>query len=227
MSITSLDTAIVELINDTDIDNYLRCMFWQKCKQLSQSYQDRRRIFSLLKDELSDAFDRWKANFNQSVTIQDRWSQKLQNLKENSITRDEYYDMDTSYNVFLITFWIQYRHHQNILIDETLSIKDDLDNNREKCLITEFWRCVCEDGAEDGLTIREYEDRFEEEIWHDDWDGHLVLSKKTIDKRNLFREEYHTIPFKPIHEELLYSIDVLTWFQNEAKRAEQDFNSMA
>ena len=50
--------------------------------------------------------------------------------------------------------------------------------------------------------------------------------RRTIWKRDLFREEFHTIPFKPIHNELLYSPDLPLWYTNRCNEAKEHFDSL-
>ena len=77
--------------------------------------------------------------------------------------------------------------------------------------------------------FREYEDRYEEDITeaYSGYDSHPEVIRRTVWKRDLFREEFHTIPYRPIHLELLYSLDTPSFLQNEARIAHRHFRDLA
>ena len=76
------------------------------------------------------------------------------------------------------------------------------------------------------IAIEESEDRYIE--MYPRWENNEIaeIESRVIYKRDLWREELHTIPFKPIHEELLYSPDLPVFFQNEARKAHEHFKNL-
>ena len=51
------------------------------------------------------------------------------------------------------------------------------------------------------------------------------MNEKTIWKRDLWKAELHTIPFQPIHEELLYGVSQVKSFDNEYMKAKRHFET--
>lgn len=87
------------------------------------------------------------------------------------------------------------------------------------------------------VIIEEYEDRYIER--YPRWEQYTPISfpdcisykiadmeTRTIWKRDLWREELHTIPFKPIHLELMYSPALIGRLENEATKAKVHFESL-
>lgn len=93
------------------------------------------------------------------------------------------------------------------------------------------------------VILEEYEDRYVEKypVWEaydctilDEWGierdvvryNIIEMESRTIWKKDLWKNELHTIPYRPIHLEMLYSPDLPLFFQNEVKKARDHFDAL-
>ena len=67
-----------------------------------------------------------------------------------------------------------------------------------------------------------------EERMDDEMARHKIIEMKanTIWKRDLWKNELHTQPFKSIHLEILYSPDLPAWYMNKCREAKEHFESL-
>lgn len=104
--------------------------------------------------------------------------------------------------------------------------KNDEGEPFESCSVV---RVNWDSRARRSVIMREYADRYEEIICNDDYVGYLsndsTKETKVTYKRDLFRKE----TLQPLHEELLYSLDItekFPHFVNEAIRVKEHYESM-
>ena len=107
----------------------------------------------------------------------------------------------------------------------------------------EVWKYEAPAGCYCRVIVEEYEDRYVEKFpqwkrreykatnWNLEVYDRVIyemsdMETRTIWKRDLWREELHTIPFKPIHLELLYSPNLIGLLENEATKAKVHFDSL-
>ena len=248
--------ALQTLTKNEEIDDHLRGMIMQEYNQHSWSHL--RRIFNNVYVHVLTEIDRWKfevrgehnedEEMRRVYEVTDKWERRMTRFQMRKIyeadhewqmrtikrrmhlvDRDEDYDIKDG--VAILTWSGQYTYINGGLIEECLYTEDERDNKGEAHIITFMIRSIYregEDTLESTVEIRDYEDRYEEEITkeHLEDNKHPEVIRRTIWKRDLFREEFHTIPYRPIHGELLYSLDLPIWFENEAHRAKEHFKSL-
>ena len=73
------------------------------------------------------------------------------------------------------------------------------------------------------VDVEELEDRYIERYPRWENDEIAEMEMRTVWKRDLWRDELHTQPFKTIHQELLYSPDLPLWYYNQCREAEKHF----
>ncbi len=214
--------AIITLTKDEEIDAYLRKRFWRSYECVSMS-GDHRTIFAQIVREIQEANHIMLSEIGEDYAT--KWLQRVDELQRNAIIRWENYSIIDG--ITTLTSYGQYTYCDGLITERFVTYKNN------KYVMTTMWReryprlnpgisILTSD-----IKIREYADYYEEEITmkhheHGDYD----YIKRTIYKRDLFREEYHTIPFQPVHQEMLYSLDVPKWYQNEARRAQGHFESL-
>ena len=209
----------VTLITDDEIDQYIRGMFWKRCQDESSCTIAYTMTFLHV---FADLYHAIHGVANQIPTQQERWFKRLVELRNNSVIRVENYDIKGG--ILLLKSYNQYTYDK-WLVEESVFIKDEHD----KCVIRLIHRVCKEQGVlAHHVKISEYGDRYEEEITNEHFENNRnsEVIRQTVWKRDLFREEYHTIPYRQIHNELLYSLDLPLWFENEARRAKKHFETL-
>ncbi len=162
-----------------------------------------------------------------------RWIGRTLELQKNSIIRNEYCNIKDGIPLLIRSTQFSYNQYP---IRVLLTTSEDYDDDAEEAYtLTEVRRVMSilrSNGDYDFLTsnveVREYEDRYEEDITeaYSGYDSHPEVIRRTVWKRDLFREEFHTIPFKPIHLEMLYSPDLPLWYKNRCSEAKEHFDSL-
>ena len=216
----NLEEAMRTLTTDDEIDTYIREKFWEKCKQLDRWRRHHYVIIDTIIQQIRVTINHFGLKLITSDPIEDRWVERAEKLHQNAIIRQEDYDVIDG--IGLLTRLGQYTYRDDRLIYEQWTTVDD-----KGCITTIMQRTKCTYGTANlvsDVEIREYEDWYSETIAmeHPQFQEHEVVNR-TIYKRDLFREEYHTTPFRPVHDEMLFSPDVPTWYINEAKRAKEHY----
>ncbi len=185
--------------------------------------------------------------------VEDRWLGILLSLQEYIVIRGEEYNIREG--TAILTWSGEYRYEGVTSLEEQISIKDhpqkcvitlirrssNLGAIRERRIkITEYEDRYDEEITKDFIVkdiltniraIRPANVGVFCKALKDPTGRHRPIRKpgviqRTVWKRDLFREEYHTIPYQSIHNELLYSLDLPLWFENEARRAKEHFKSL-
>ena len=250
-----LIVALQTRITDEEIDQYLRMMVRTLIQNdYTEAWMYRRTIFDQIHVQVSYTLGRWETEgriycanrgetFEDETRIEeaeDRWHERMTRLQMNSIVRQEDYNIING--VVLLKWSGQYTYNSVESIRECFHTEENHDVEREEHIRTCVLRIIYKESRDplwkntrtsdisrSNVVIRDYEDRYEEEIMKD----HSYRNKypevicRLIWKRDLFREELHTIPYRPVHLELLYSLDLPVWFKNDARRAEEHFKSLA
>ncbi len=226
-----IEKAILTLTKDVEIDNCLRETFWDLCIQLPWWRRHHNEIFADIVHQIRDAGRTLRQVTEEpdghvmirAITIEGRWVARMKELHRNAIVREENYDIVDG--IATLKWWGQFASCEDGVIHDYLVTQQNNERITTNVYQTKYtqgkWVTMSE------IEIREYDDRFEEIITIDHPEYHDYEEiRRVIFKRDLFREEYHTIPFLPIHLEMLYSLDVPKWFINEARRAHGHFESL-
>lgn len=182
--------------------------------------------------------------------IRNRWVARLNNLIENVIDRYEEYDLirppnnvaqliycyeksndvDKEVHVYMsITAFNQehlmvmpledkwptdYRYHDINVKRENLNLHDKYGDFKEIIFFKREIDPYSEDTVVSQVAIIEYDDRIVEMIDTEPY--------RTTYKRDLFRGDL----FRPIHNEMLYSLDTPSWYLNDARKAQRHFATL-
>ena len=211
MGHVSIDDAMTILTSDMEIDNYLREMFRQKCQSAWLGYHCR--IFWSLDDDIHDGI--MKCNSDETK----EWLERLDVLMKNSVIQQEEYDIIDG--VVLLKTRMESTYNEGNLVKH-LTIDKEKDHSAVTMLRIDSKYLISE------VRIIEYDDYYEEMIDTRNPKSHNdTTCVKLTNKRELFREEYHTMPFRPVHNEMLYSLETPKWYMNEARRAQGHFESLS
>ena len=229
----SIEQSMLTLTIDDEIDQYLRDMFWKECRCKVKYKQPHKTLFSKIREivGIRRPEDIWFERSSQRISapmarkVQLRWLRRLNELEKDSIIMREDYEVKNCATI--LTWSGHYTYSCNRYNKEIISIKDN-DDISITTLIHEEIDTLDNSIIMRKVKIKEYEDRYEEEITkdHPDYDKYPETIHRLIRKRDLFREEFHMNPYRPIHLELLYSLDLPVWFENEARRAQRHFKSL-
>ncbi len=234
-----LTRAMRELRTDEEIDEYIRKMIWVLYVRCGGRGMHRE-YFHMVRMSISDSAEAlikedyrppvvMTSNYpitHQAIGVMDNWIHQVYSMENTTILREEVYDV--SEGVCQLKYWMEARDEYHTLIEEVMKIITG-DNIGVTVyvgavMVIYFERVMST--LRDGwikmyTTIIEYDDYYEERQGTGDTE-----TKRVIWKRDLFRNELHTIPFKAIHEEMMYSLDTPMFFQNEARRAQQHFDGL-
>ena len=232
-----LEKAMVTLSTNEEIDQYLRRMFREECQCSSKFKRTHRYIFNKLREIIGIQIPEsvWFERTSQRVTpfnqqrLRWRWQQRLMELEQNSIIQVEDYDIKDE--TALLTYSGYHTNNCKWYVEEQIFVQD-----RDQVCVTilihrEF---DTQNVIERKVKIKEYEDRYEDEITREfnrntpdsDIDLDPEVVRRTTWKRDLFREEFHTIPYQPIHLEMMYSPDLPLWYKNRCSEAKEHFDSL-
>ena len=172
--------------------------------------------------------------------LENIWREIMREIEGETIIREEEYEMKDG-NIMMIG-WEEEREENKIIIKVIgkleykenkmqIVVKRYIDERKTwKSLLLAHMGILTNKVVlyEDDKIYREENYQYVKEDYEIEGEWITRIKQKTrenmIFKDDLFRSEFHTIPFKTIHEELLYSLDTTPkWFINEARRAHQHF----
>ena len=245
--ITNYLTNVITVTDTIKIIGHLRKVYFDIYITTCELWPSEGFFFRLIKDAVMASIGRqYDRVALQHIAIQ-RWSQQMNYLRNNVIRRDEEYNLIIEHNCVipqLYTYFIskgdEPEVHERLMIahneDDLLfkhlddcypsdyrddKINQERENRKEKYgdfkEMTLFKREI--DPYDDNtiveqVAIIEYEDRYVEMI--------NAETVRTVYKRDLFRSDV----FRPIHSEMLFSLDTPKWYHNEARRAFEHFESL-
>ena len=242
--LTGLHPTMKTITEPVEIDDYLRALVKAMIMVSPPSYP-MDRIFSILMKKVNTFID-FASAFTQIRlldNIRRHWVNPLYDLMLSSYIRRETIDL----NGRLISWSEEEVYSWSDRIMETgqyTVTKNGTEITRFERLAYGRWDDVrWDDDCGTVLNIvmvEEYDDRYVEKYpkWekytfraHDECGVEyktvaykiVDINVSTIWKRDLWREELHTIPFKAIHEELLYSPALIGLVENEATKAKKHF----
>lgn len=226
-----IEKAILTLTKDAEIDNCLRGVFWDLCIQLPSWRRHHNEIFADIVHRIQDGGRTLRQVTEEpdghvmlcAITIEGRWVARMHELHRNAIVRGENYDIVDG--IATLKLWGQFASCEDGVIYDYLVTQQNNERITTNVYQTKYTQGKWINMSE--IEVREYDDCFEEIITIDHPEYHDYEEiRRVILKRDLFREEYHTIPFRPIYLEMLYSLDVPLWYQNEARRAHGHFECL-
>lgn len=239
-----LITAMKKLITEREITGYISGMIWKmfmkgKDAGMHRKYFDdgRLAIIRVTKRLIEEDYQpkhivenkRYVSGYHPVSILRDNWFLPLYKLAGTTILRREEYDV--SEGVCQLKYWKEVRDENYTLIEESLMIftgwKETVDTGYGGSeMVIYFDREIYPSGNSSRqmhTAIIEYDDYYEEQQRGYEY---RKETKMEIWKHDLFRDELHTIPFKAIHEEMLYSLDTPLWYQNQARQAQRHFESI-
>ena len=203
-----LEKAMVVLTTNEEIDQYLQGMFREECLNSSKLKRIHRYVFNKLREIIGIRIpeDVWLERTSHIVTpfnqqrLRGWWQQRLMELEQNSIILAEEYNIKEG--IAILTWSRHCTYSRQVYVEERLSIRD----RDQACVTTILYREIDthrQRVLEREVCIREYDDYYEEEITgafsrgYREHNDNPEISLRTVWKRDLFREEYHTIPYQP------------------------------
>ncbi len=215
---------MMKRMTDSEISDYLRSLV-NSMIIVSPSTDPMDKIFGYINNEI----DRYERDFPLTTSL--LWSILLFDLIENSLIRRETLDLQGR-----VTSWTEETYSLDSRIVETGRWGTYLDGTI--CIIINRYRYDAwdeydtQDESEsqriclNSVAVEESEDRYIEKYPRWENNQSVEMETRTIWKRDLWREELHTQPFKAIHEELMYSPYLIGKYENEATKAKKHFDSL-
>ena len=185
--------------------------------------KQQRYLMTEFDDEIMDSGARGKWDGQEWYRYLEKFMEDLVIVIENYAVNNGYAEKQDA---------IQYTYVKDTLIEEGMMTYTSSNDVVGTYNTTVVYREIYPDDDTWTMTevkVREFEDRYEERIVPpyrpDDDNDPIIVIKKVIHKRDLFRADI----FGPIHNELLYSPDLslrFTTFTNEATKAREHYESL-
>lgn len=235
--LVSLKNAIETIATEEERESYCRKMIWSRLLRIrNPEWRSQLYLMRELGDEISDttAIGKWDSF---------QWCRYMMRFMDSVVIISEEYTIEDGY--LKNDGVMKYTCRNGTVMEERLwAFTSTNDNDVEDGEDIEEYRgismmrCIIE-GTRDiwenpniqsEVEVREFEDRYEEiiipphleDMYHPILYDHLKKTKKVIYKRDLLRPE----TLRPIHEEMLYSLETPPWYINEARRAQQHFTEL-